>query len=281
MAENMAEAVDQIAKLAREGVEPQEIKVGKDVRLVSLPGANSGQGRIIDLEQYLDKPLSKRGTVAFLTPESFAAYFKAHRTADSRIYVDNQLSNPAIVAVFDHFGKDAGWGNHRASYQFRKTPEWEIWLGKDGKAMEQGEFAEFLEDNIKDIVSPVGADMIEIASKLVATKGGHLASSVDIRSGAIHFDVKQEIVAKVGYSGIDVPEKFVLGIEPFVGAGPYKVDARFRFRANNGVTLFYKLSRVSDIAKHAINGIVEAIKSGVGDDAAFYSGVPQGPVSAK
>lgn len=249
--------------------------------LVIPPQPTKPTAEVLDLERFLDKPVAKRGTVTFHDPASFAAYWKTHANADSRIYVDNNVESPAIVAIFDHFGKDsAAWGRHRANYGFRRTPEWTAWLAHNDKKMAQQDFAEFLEDNIKDIVSPAGADMVQIAQRLIATRSGKFTSGINLNNGSVQFEVQHDIAAKVGFTSVEVPEFIVLGLCPYVGSARYEIKARFRYRiGDGGCAMFYKLTRVSDIVQDAIDGIVKDIAAGLGGDMShFLYGVAPSPV---
>src|SRR6185312_10118345 len=100
-----------------------------------------------------EKPRRIQQKVSTFTPESFVTYFTDFCNEDSRIFVD--LAAPSVTGIIDyHSDKSPEWCEHRVSVEFRYTNEWQAWRGRNQKSSDQESFAQFLEDNLVDIVNP-------------------------------------------------------------------------------------------------------------------------------
>lgn len=226
-----------------------------------IPNQQGGQLQKVDLEAGLDAPLRKRGTVQVFDATSFNHVLEANHADGIAIYVNRDASKPAIVAVINGNGVDGpGWGDFRAEIVFRFTPQWLKWQKIDGLFLDQAEFAEFIEDNLGDIVHPHGAEMLEVAQYLSATRSLDFKSALRLSSGQIQFQNIETIDAKVGASETKVPETMALGIAPVFGLPPFRVEARFRYRIPNGkLKLGIKLQRVEDIMEAVVNDMVNGV----------------------
>ena len=216
-------------------------------------------------ETGLPKPLRKRGSVVVFDAASFNMVLADNADAgDIAIYIDRNPTRPAVVAVLNGHGKTgAGWGDFRASIQFRKTPQWEKWTAIDGKMLGQAAFAEFIEDNLEDIADPAGATMLEIATYLEATRTTNFKSGIRLSSGQIQFQNLENLDAKVGAGQIAIPETITLGLAPVQGCPVYRVPARFRYRLTDGkLTLGVKLQRVEDLMASVLDDVVAKIERG-------------------
>ncbi len=97
---------------------------------------------------------------------SFVTYFNDHKVERSRVYA---LLQPAkFLAVFDDFDtsaktgdtdEQADWRDFRAVFDVPASKEWTTWTGAHKKQMTQLEFAEFLLDNMPDVVKPPGSEL--------------------------------------------------------------------------------------------------------------------------
>ena len=231
-------------------------------RLYAVPDGAGGL-EVVDLERYGETPSRMRGTVVTRDAQSFLKYFADHVMDWSRIYVDRNPDKPHIEAVLDAHASGegrAGRHEHRVALEFRVTPEWNIWLGHSGKAMAQGVFAEFVEDNVKDIAEPSGATMLEIAQHMQAAKDTTFQSAVRLHDGQVRFTHAENLTSSYGGGPLAVPQKFILGIAPFEGNAPFRIEARFRWRFADGrLSFMYVVQRPSDVVKAGIAEFVDAI----------------------
>ena len=270
-----------IIDAARQGVLPTPMQPDERHSLLHLPNAESGQGKLVSVEGYLGRPLRKRGTVEVFDPASFNQVLRDNEGAgDVAIYIDRNPERPAVEAVLNGHGKGgAGWGDLRVCIAFRPTPQWTKWRAIDGKLLAQTDFAEFIEDNLADIVDPPGAAMLEIATHLQATRNVAFRRAVALGSGQVQFENVENLDAKVGPGQIEVPQTPTLSLAPLFGSPAFAVPARFRWRLEDGaLRLGVKLQRIEDLMREVLDDVVKKIE--VGTNVSVLEGVAPRPVTA-
>ncbi|GGJ81772.1 hypothetical protein GCM10011583_11510 [Streptomyces camponoticapitis] len=254
-----AQAVIDVAQAA---VAPKALEPGK-VHVVAL---GRGEYRQIDLTgpEHTGVPARKSGTSIVRDVDSFVAYFEKHGDDDSEVYAD--VEQRTITAVLDaHSAEGARWGRHRLQLQLRHTPAWLAWTKVDNQLMPQKDFAEFIEDNLLDLVEPSAATMLELAESFEATTSAAFQSSQRLDNGQRRFSYTEEISAKAGHKGdIVIPATLRLGLRPFEGSEPYSVNARFKYSlAKEELKLGVKLDRPGDVLAAAFSDIRTLIDSDV------------------
>lgn len=228
----------------------------------------SGYPQVIDLEahreQYADHPRTIKGKPTVYTHESFREYVERHRTNEIEVWSDD--SSGTVTAVFDSHTDVAGRGDHRLTLTLRQTFGWNVWAGQSGQMMPQATFAEFIEDNVENIVNPSSADMLELAQSFQAATDVQFESSKFLDSGHRQLVYKETVEAKAGKRGqLDIPNTFELALQPFVGLDTYRVRARFRYRIAEGdLRLGYKLDRPDDVLRTAFDDTVTKISDDLG-----------------
>lgn len=226
-----------------------------------------------DVEDTMQFPIRKRGLAKLRDVGSFVRYYKKHAGTAGEIYGDKQ--DGTFVAVFNgHTAGVAGWGDHRASYACPQSKEWLTWTGKSGRSMSQVDFAQFIEDNLPDIIEPAGADMLEVSRSLEATKKVQFAQSTRLNNGANELQYEETVAGTAAKGKLQIPETFTLGIKVFEGGEPYKVQARLRYRINENKTLlmWYELVRPHKIVEAAVNDVWKQIEEQAAT--VIFSGYP-------
>lgn len=242
--------------------------------------------KVYDLDA-LARPLAahphrKTGTVYVQDADSFIGYIAKHELPCTEVYADT--ARQALVGVINAHAEstpaeaaenNAGHGDHCVALELLATPEWKTWTALDKKPLNQQQFAEHLEDNAADVIHPDAATMLEIASSLVATTGSQFKSAVRLDNGEVQFRYEEDTRATAGQSGdLDVPQRFIIAIAPFVGSDPVEIEARFRYRINAGnLTLSYALLRPEQIARQAFLDHVEAVADAINPP--VFQGRPQ------
>lgn len=245
-----------IINTAKEAARAQKIEeVGSIIHYAAPPGISLYK---IDVETGLGAPLRKRGTIEVFDAASLSAVMAANIDEPITVYISRDAASPAIVAVLNgHASTGPGWGDFRAQIAFRPTPQWKKWKAIDGTMMSQAAFAEFIEDNLEDVVDPAGGVMLEIATYLHTTRTVNFRSGVRLSSGAVQFVNEQNDDTKVGAGKIEVPETITLALAPVLGLPPYRIPARFRYRLIEGkLTLGIKMQRVDDLMATIVNEMV-------------------------
>jgi uncharacterized protein YfdQ (DUF2303 family) len=273
--DNIQVLIDEI----RGGANFEILHEGGNHKTVYLPGFGSHPSRTVEINLDVgeEKPFRKRGNIVVFDAASFNQVLADNSDAgDIAIYIDRSPTRPQVIAVLNGHGPTGpGWGDFRATIQFRPTPQWTKWKEHDGRMMSQVAFAEFVEDNLEDIAEPVGAVMLEIATYLEAVRTVNFKSGIRLSNGNVQFRHEASDEAKVGASSLEVPEAFTLGIAPIFGLASYKVPARFRYRIQDGkLQLGYKLQRVESMMGAIIEDVVGKIERGT--NISVLDGLPPG-----
>jgi uncharacterized protein YfdQ (DUF2303 family) len=220
------------------------------------------------LDKFLPTPRRKTGTVTLHTPDSFVEYVKTFGDANTLLTAD--LSETRLDAILDYHEAGTGtprWGQHRASYVCRTTDEWDTWTEIDGSehAMSQEKFARFIEDNLPDIASPTGAELLELVKQLEVRNDVRWTGKVNLVDGARQLFYEEKIEG-AGKGDLKIPETFTLGIAPFEGVAPYELTARLRYRVVNGNLLMWvDLHRPHKVVDDAFAGIVGNVEVALAD----------------
>lgn len=244
--------------------EPKPVEPGT-IYSVTVPVGT--EHTVVDLERWLPSPSRKKGAVAFTEGGSLARYVTAHDPGDgsSALYADAE--SLTVVAVLNgHRGESAGWGDHRATLTLRPTPEWKHWLALNGQLVDQVKFAEHLEEGLAEIVDPPGAEMLELAQTFQANTKVAFKSFRQLDNGQRQVSYEETIDAKAGTKGnIVIPSRFQLGLAPFDGAEPYRLDARLRFRIREGdLRIGYVLDRPDVVLRAAFDDVLVSLDTATG-----------------
>jgi uncharacterized protein YfdQ (DUF2303 family) len=247
--------------------EHTEIRTALDAdragRLVDVGGIPHivvpGNYELKDLETSLDAPSRLRGTTKLRDVKSFAAVINEFKGDSTKLY--GTVSPAAFVAVFNAHAVGApGWGDHRAAYDCPVSVEWKTWTGKNKQGMNQADFAQFIEDNLPDILE--GGLLLEVSRTLEAKKKVNFASAIRLSDGQNQFTYEEDIQGTAGKGQFKVPEVFELGIPVFEGGPLYKVKARLRYRIDNAkLVLWYDLERSHKILEDAVKEVWLSIEA--------------------
>lgn len=226
----------------------------------------NGQVHKIDLtgDEYLEYPKRKRGTVTVQNAASFAHYYAKHSSGFSEVFAD--LDAGTFTAVLDAHGpegEDVAWQQHRLTLQLQQTLPWRTWLANDRKMLGQQQFAEFLEDNARDISGKrvTAADLLEVAQHFQAHTTVKFTQGKRLASGETQLTYTEQVDAKAGDRGeIVIPSEFDLAIVPYQDAPPKVMAARFRYRLANGeLKLGYFLNDPARTAREACEEIAASL----------------------
>lgn len=258
MTEYTETAPEVIRDLAFAAREPSQLEPGGIYAWM-----DNGQVHKIDLtgDQFRDFPKRKQGTVTVRNVASFAHYYGKHALGSSEVFAD--LDAGTFTAVLDAHGgeaDDTNWQQHRLVLQLQQTLPWKTWLANDRQMIGQQAFAEFLEDNARD-VAPNGrttaSDLLEVAQSFQAATKVSFTSGTRLATGQTQLTYVEEVDAKAGKRGaIDIPAEFDLAIVPYEDCAPKIMAARFRYRLANGeLRLGYFLNDPARTARDACEQI--------------------------
>lgn len=230
---------------------------GDDSRFVVVPEGY----KVEDIEKFLAAPARARATITAETPEAFVAYY--NRFVDEEVGMVFACTETfTVTGIIDWHapGDVAGFAEHRVVYEAPRSDEWKIWTGMNGRAMPQTDFSRFIEDNVKDIREPDGADVLEVARQLEVKKKVEFASAERLSDGQREFTYNEEVEGSTRRGQLKIPEEFKLGIPVFIGGELYEVIARLRYRIDGGqLRLWYDLLNPHEIERDAFGVVVEKI----------------------
>lgn len=257
-------AAESIERLTRQNAQPFTVN---GVPMLVLPG----NCVLKPLPELLDAPQRIAQTVTLHTATALIDYWNRYATAASTLFFD--LTAEKFTAVLDYHDAIPGddlqlpsWCSHVAAYQPPKTAEWKTWEGKSGHKFDQVEFAYFVEQNVADIATPTGAEMLEIVTTLKAKTRVDFNKAVKLASGHNELTYNEMIDGKAGATGqLKIPEDITLGIKPFQGSDGYMVPAKFRYRITEGgkLTMWYDLLRPHKVNETALADIVTRVRDGI------------------
>lgn len=212
----------------------------------------------------LEPPLTHiKQTATLYEIDSFNDYVNRFKTPATRLFAapGHITGRGAIVQAALDFHEKAGspGRNHNtAAYQPPYSDEWKRWTTRATKSMQQVEWAEFIEENRRDIRHPDAASLLDLVRRFKATKKQDYDSVAYQPDGSqmIHWTDKTQ-----GAEGtIAVPETLTLGIPVFYRGTVYAVDVFMRYKLTEGQLFFtIKLDRADYVEDAAFTEITSRV----------------------
>jgi uncharacterized protein YfdQ (DUF2303 family) len=216
------------------------------------------------LEEVIAQPPRAKGTVKLRDVASFVAAVNRWQTDETLVY--GLLEPASFLAVFndmrDSDKADAGaWRDFRATFIVPPSREWTVWNAANHKQMGQVGFAEFIEDNLPDIITPTGSDMLTLALNFEAAKSGRFVSSTRLKDGASELIWKEDIEQGKA-NKLELPDLVTLNIPVFENSEPRELQARLKFRVKDGgLAIWYELVRPHKVLEAAFREVWARIET--------------------
>jgi uncharacterized protein YfdQ (DUF2303 family) len=221
------------------------------------------------IDQVFEAPVRATGVVKLRDANSFVTYFNRQKRTESLVYasldpakilgvIDDHHSYEEALGV-DDSTKGANWRGYRVEFSVPASREWKTWTGKDRQPMTQLELAELIEDNLPDIINPDGSTMLSVALNFEASKEGNFVSATRLQDGSTNFVWKEDVNATG--NKIAMPSQITLSIPVFENGSPYSIDARIKYRVQNGtLKIWYELVRPHKVLEVAFRAIWSQIE---------------------
>jgi len=231
-------------KCLRASGEVEMIVLRDGMEVASVP-----EGRVLQsVKKFMDEfalaPDRPRGTTIVHTAESFAYWMIRHRSHNSVIFSD--LTQGILYGIVDYHaasnpdtGRDvqAGFGEFRVRFSFPLSREWSVWTKFSvGGYHSQEELAEFLEDNLVDVVcddldtkaaSP--SALMKLATDLSINVTSSVKEARKLSSGETTL-VYDEQHSDAQGAPVKIPSGFSIAIPVFNGGPLVQVACRLRYR---------------------------------------------------
>ncbi|MCA1868928.1 DUF2303 family protein [Agrobacterium genomosp. 3] len=245
-------------------IELDEAIDGLPTRIPALLDRKTGRIQSVrdEFERWRSQPTLKVGTARVDTLDSFIDLTARHKTMHSVIFADFDWQKPSLTAVIDYHENEAYGqadnGKHRIHYAFPLSEEWKAWTGMNARVMDQGEFAEFIEDHIPDLATPheeeathwqqtlggrvaTPADIITLSRGLKVFAETKVTNTVTLQSGEGQLTFEEEHKDANGQK-INVPSLFIIRVPPFFRGESVRIPVRLRYRVKAGsIVWFYQL----------------------------------------
>jgi hypothetical protein len=272
------QTINRLLELGRSQAPP--VNLGGDTVMVLPQGFTA-----LNVSQFCP-PQRIRQAVNLTTPEAFAAYVNRFKDSDTLIFAKVTDTEAAFRAVLDYHvppslprepkdpdAEDDGaypplprYCSHTATYAVEHTTEWKRWLAANGKKFTQEEFALWLEENQDLLVSPSGADLLELVVTLEGKSDVRFSSAIRLqnRKSTLLFD---EDVALSGGSTtksgkLEVPGSVLAAIAPFHGVAKCPSSARLKYRIDSRrLTFWLEIVSPHLTIREAVAGVLEAVKT--------------------
>ena len=253
-------AIEEVRELADEasGVVIGEPMTSPDGVKFTFGSKSAGGGKVepFSLKPFVDewreRPKFRKGNAQADTLASFIDLVNRHKDTDSVVFAGFTSSAPWLQAVIDyhtivHLPR---WLGHRIFYKFPISDEFKAWNAADGKAMQQAEFAEFIEERIPDFTS-ADQDEANLYEAIMQTKFGAPSKLMELSRGmqvSVNSVVKEALTLQSGEMQVQyeethtdiagkplkIPGLFMISIPLFTAAEPTRLPVRLRYRKGPG-----------------------------------------------
>ena len=254
-------------------------------------------GGILDVKAQIEKfrlhPARRKGTAKVTTLLSFINLVNRHKDQHSVIFANTAWPQPQLLGLVDYHEKADGKPRHlehRITYDFPITDELKVWIGNNGKAMKQAEFALFLEEHAAELSSPFDGErdiyeqlfkerlanpmeLVSLSRNLEVFVGAKVKQGVRLQTGERTVEFTEEHTNGKGEK-VDIPGAFMLSVPAFVDGEPVRIAARLRYRIAQGeIHWFYNLYRWDvELRNRVKTDLAEAAKA---TDLPAFEGSPE------
>lgn len=274
--ETIPAPVSVVAALAREAEAFQWASASDDVPLLVARLRDGERLNVQSLEAHLPAPLRASGTAVLHDPYDFAQYVnRLHVATHTTVWADTKQGRVTAV-LDDHAEYDVpGWRSHTVALHLQADEDWALWSKHSGRLMSQAEFAERIEELRHTIVRPDAADMLEVATTLQGKRSVAFKSGTRLQTGDVQLTFEETTQARAGAAGkLEIPEKFVVRIAPWMGVEPVELEARLRYRIDGGqLAIGYQLLRADRAAVDAFAGVLARIREELAANVPVLMGV--------
>lgn len=243
-------------------------------RLASVPTEDGYELQSVEkfIDEMRDKPERRQGTIGADDLDSFVALTNRFKAENSVMFGRSSVTETSfscgLISILNYHpagsdNKVADNSDHVVRYDFPLSSELKTWLSKNKTPFNSREFAEFLEDNIADLVVAKPDAMRvtfgdETPSFATPSKIFELSRGIEVRvdekvvnafrnsDGSFAIQYTQENKDSTGQP-LKLPEWFALGIPVFDGGEVYQIPMRLRFRVKEGtITWSFEMYRKND-----------------------------------
>lgn len=215
------------------------------------------------LENLLPRPNRITTNPTFVSLESFIRYVNEFKD-QSRIFISP--GGNALAMLDAHTKEGPAWQSHSATFKVTYSDRWTRWDQAARKTMTQRQFAEFVEDNLGDFLSPNGGTMLDISKTLQAEQNSTFKSGIRLENGDVQLTYEKTTVSRAGQKGeMEIPSQFSISIPILENEPPRPVEVRLRYELQEGkLVLTYEILRRTALLEEVRRSIYAIIKNETG-----------------
>lgn len=239
---------------------PETITDKRGVEWLLTPSGNGAYAvkQLTPDAEIVSKPAFVSGGPQVATTTSLIDYVNRFKSDSTVIFAD--LDRAKIVACIDYHAAgslSAGLRKHHAVLQLAHSKEWKTWTGVDECLMEQKKFTRFLEEHKLDIVSPPGAQLLEMV--LDMEKGVQMRVARKMTSAGSDRGNKQ---SDMQIDGTELPPVWSLAMPVYTGEPMVVVTAYARDEIDDGkIMVGFKLSKIESVIERELTRIAADISA--------------------
>lgn len=268
-----------IARLSRQAAAGHRLEVNGTPLLI-LPEAD-GRSSVRSLDILEANPTSIRGTVTLATLADHIDYLKNMNNA-SAIVMFADRARLRFHSILDyHRSNQASWLQHRATTVLHPSDQLQTWLTKAGVWQAQEQFAEFLDENLNDIITPTPATVLDFVECLQCTRRESFRSAINQTTGEVQFVWEK---ANATDEKTSIVKDFTLGIPIWHRGEAISVQARLQHRIKDGdngkagVHFRFKLEHIERIQDKLWEEALNSVRNQLAGVATIYEGTePEAP----
>lgn len=291
-----------VAELARKAV-GTEVETIKRVRQDDVPFVVIDRGREIksaaDLvtafEATQATPYRRRGIYKAADIVSLLAWMTRNVSDDAPVFgegaenlaADWKAPKLALIGIGNYSDKaNPAWHDFAVRYEFPVTLAWRKWVEQNGDAMNQADFAEFVEEHLYEFSEPLAREDIgEACTRMIEALGGKklvgspqkmyelargvaitvkekVEVSLDRSTGEASLQFSEEH-SGAGGRPVAIPKFFYIRVPIFFGEEPSLIGVLLRYRNAGGgqVMWSYELFAPDLIVKAAFEKACSVVKT--------------------
>lgn len=266
-----------IAEVTRRTAQPIPLTLGSEkdgLRVLAVPETV----KMLSLEDLEASPRRAGAAISLARPLDMPTYIRQHRPGNARSAIFANRTNRSFTAFLSYHQPDSlSWLDHTITVQLAESKEYKRWKDAAQKWTNQEAFADFIEDNLSDII-PLGADspnMHDVALNFTATLTKNFVSTRRVDNGDHEFTFKTETS---GDKKIKVPAEFEIAV-PIFDLDPDRVritvKLRHRVSEKDGLQFFMKLQDMDRVVDGEWSAKVDTLRTlCVDSDIDVYEGTP-------
>lgn len=254
----MSETTAKTEALAGLLAKPEQLEI-LGVPHVLLPPGHT----IHDFEKLLPEPRRIRAGITAHEIAGFISYINRFKNDRAALYSGPRATPKLEGRLDDNQPGSPSHGTHKIAFNCPHTVEWLAWNGANKRPQGQVEFAEFIENNLKDIVEPNGADVLTATLAFQDTGRAEFKSAVRLNDGRVQF----QFIEKDDTGELKFPERLKIAVPVFEGqVDRYPVGAKLRYRIDKegALTIWYDLERPDVVLRQAYNDLIAHVEKETG-----------------